>query len=121
MTFQNYFIELLYMPPKKSAQKAAEEAIAMIQALNLPRAEEAFPQDVMPDEALKLIRKAQYAQRKYEDKGKKDAKYVEKKGVERPARPANPWVAHVKQFQSEHRGMSYKEAMTRAKETYRKP
>ena len=53
------------------------EAIRMIEALNLPRAEEAFPQDVMPDEALKLIRKAQYAQKKYEDKVKIDKKYVE--------------------------------------------
>jgi len=60
MPFQNYFIELLYMPPKKSAQKQAEEAIAMIQSLNLPRAEKsAFPQETIPAEALKLIRKAQ--------------------------------------------------------------
>jgi len=109
------------MPPKKSAQMHAEEAIRMIQALNLPREEEAFPQEALPAEALRLIRKAQYAQKKYEDKGKKDKKYVEKHAVERPARPANPWVAHVKAYQSEHRGMSYKEAMSRAKETYRKP
>jgi hypothetical protein len=107
--------------PKKSAQKQAEEAIRMIEALNLPRAEEAFPQDVMPDEALKLIRKAQYAQKKYEEKGKKDAKYVEKHAVERKPRPPNAWIQHVKEFQAQHRGMSYKEAMTRAKETYRKP
>jgi hypothetical protein len=109
------------MPPKKSAMKLAEEAIRMIEALNLPRAEEAFPQDVMPDEALKLIRKAQYAQKKYEDKGKKDKKYVEKHAVERPTRPPNAWVEHVKAYQAQHRGMSYKEAMSRAKETYRKP
>ena len=109
------------MPPKKTAQKQAEEAIRLIESLNLPPSQEAFPQETLPGEALKLIRKAQYAQRKYEDKGKKDAKYVEKKGVERPTRPTNPWVAHVKQFQAEHRGMTYKEAMTRAKETYRKP
>ena len=110
------------MPPKKSAQKLAAEAIAMIEALNLPRAEEsAFPQETLPAEALKLIRKAQYAQRKYEDKGKKDKKYVEKKGVERKPRPPNAWVAHVKAFQAQHQGMSYKEAMSRAKETYRKP
>ena len=108
------------MPPKKSAQKHAEEAIAMIQSLNLPRAEEAFPQEALPEEALKLIRKAQYAQKKYEDKGKLDKKYVEKKGVERKPRPANAWVAHVKAFQAEHRGMSYKEAMSRARETYRR-
>ena len=110
------------MPPKKSAQKLAEEAIQMIQSFNLPPAQEsAFPQETLPAEALKLIRKATYAQKKYEDKGAKDTKYREKKGVERPARPPNAWVAHVKQFQAEHRGMSYKEAMSRAKETYRKP
>ena len=60
------------MPPKKTAKTQADEAIAMIQSLNLPPSQEA----VMPAEALKLIRKAQYAQRKYEDKGKKDKKYV---------------------------------------------
>jgi len=104
----------------KSAQKHAEEAIAMIRSLNLPPAQEsAFPQETLPSEALKLIRKAQYAQRKYEDKGKKDAKYVEKHAVERPARPANPWIAHVKAYQSQH-GCSYKEAMTRAKDSYRR-
>ena len=108
------------MPPKKSAQKLADEAIQMIQAPNLPRQEEAFPQEALPAEALKLIMKAQYAQKKYEDKTKLDKKYVEKKGVERKPRPANPWVAHVKAFQAEHRGMSYKEAMSRAKETYRR-
>ena len=121
MPFQNYFIELLYMPPKKSAQKLAEEAIAMIQALNLPPAQEsAFPQETLPAEALRLIRKAQYAQKKYEDKGAKDTKYREKKGVERPARPANPWVEHVREYQRQH-GCSYKEAMSRAKESYRRP
>ena len=53
------------MPPKKSAQKLAEEAIAMIQALNLPPAQESvFPQETLPAEALKLIRKAQYAKKK---------------------------------------------------------
>jgi hypothetical protein len=110
------------MPPKKSSQKLAEEAIRMIQALNLPPSQEsAFPQETLPAEALRLIRKAQYAQKKYEDKGKKDKKYVEKHAVERPARPPNAWVAHVKAYQAEHRGMSYKEAMSRAKETYRKP
>ena len=105
--------------PKKSAQKQAEETIAMIQALNLPQ-EEAFPQEALPAEALKLIRKAQYAQKKYEDKTKLDKKYVEKKGVERKPRPPNAWVAHVKAYQAEHRGMSYKEAMSKAKETYRR-
>ena len=101
--------------PKKSAQKQAAEAISMIQGLNLPS-----QGDSTPAEALKLIRKAQYAQKKYEDKGKKDAKYREVKGTERPSRPANPWVAHVKAYQSQH-GCSYKEAMSRAKDTYRKP
>jgi hypothetical protein len=43
----------------------AQEAIAMMQALNLSPAQEAFPQETLPAEALKLIRKAQYAQRKY--------------------------------------------------------
>lgn len=107
--------------PKKSAQKQAEDAIRMIQSLNLPPSQEAFPQEALPAEALKLIRKAQYAQKKYEDKVKLDKKYVEKKGVERKPRPANAWVAHVKQFQEEHRGMTYKEAMSKAKETYQKP
>jgi hypothetical protein len=74
---------------------------------------------MLPAEALKLIRKAQYAQKKYEEKGKKDKKYVEKKGVERPVRPANPWVAHVKAYQAQH-GCSYKEAMMGAKATYKK-
>jgi len=108
------------MPPKKSAQKLADEAIQMIEALNLPPSQEAFPQEALPAEALKLIRKANYAQKKYEDKVKLDAKYVEKKGVERKPRPPNAWVAHVKAYQAEHRGMSYKEAMTKAKETYRR-
>ena len=118
MPFQKYFIELLYMP-KKSAQKQAEEAIRMIESLNLPPSQEAFPQEALPAEALKLIRKATYAQKKYEDKGKKDAKYVEKHAVERPSRPTNPWVAHVKAYQTQH-GCTYKEAMTRAKESYRR-
>ena len=107
--------------PKKSAQKQAEEAIRMIEALNLPPSQEAFPQETLPGEALKLIRKAQYAQKKYEDKVKIDKKYVEKHAVERKPRPPNAWIQHVKEFQAQHRGMSYKEAMTRAKETYRKP
>jgi hypothetical protein len=92
----------------------------MIEALNLPPAQEsAFPQETLPSEALKLIRKAQHAQKKYEEKGKKDTKYREAKGVERPVRPANRWVAHVKAYQAQH-GCSYKEAMSRAKETYRR-
>ena len=104
----------------KSAQKQAEEALQMIQSLNLPPAQEsAFPQETLPAEALKLIRKAQYAQKKYEEKGAKDKKYVEKKGVERPSRPANPWVEHVREYQRQH-GCSYKEAMSCAKETYRR-
>ena len=86
----------------KTAKTQADEAIAMIQSLNLPPSQEA----VMPAEALKLIRKATYAQKKYEDKGKKDKEYVEKKGTERPARPANAWVAHVKAYQAQH-GCSY--------------
>lgn len=106
--------------PKKSAQKHAAEAIAMIQGLNLPRAEEsAFPQETLPSEALKLIRKAQYKQKKYEDKGKKDKKYEETHTVSRPVRPANKWIEHVKAYQAQH-GCSYKEAMTRAKESYRR-
>ena len=120
MLFQKYFIRRMYMPPKKSAQKHADEAIRMIQSLNLPPSQEAFPQDVMPGEALKLIRKATYAQKKYEDKGKKDKKYVEKHAVERKPRPTNPWVDHVRAYQTQH-GCTYKEAMTRAKESYRRP
>ena len=43
----------------------AQEAIRMIEALNLPPAQEsAFPQETLPSEALKLIRKAQHAQKK---------------------------------------------------------
>ena len=106
------------MPPKKSALKLAEEAIAMIQTLNLPPSQD-FAQ-VSPNEALKLIRKAQYTQKKYEEKGKKDTKYRETHAVERPTRPANTWIEHVKAYRAQHQGMSYKEAMTRAKETYRR-
>ena len=120
MPFQNYFIRILYnASPSKVRPKNAEEAIQMIQALDLPRVEEAFPQETLPAEALKLIRKAQHAQKKYEEKGKKDTKYREAKGVERPVRPANRWVEHVKAYQAQH-GCSYKEAMSRAKDSYRR-
>jgi hypothetical protein len=35
------------------------------------------------------------------------------------AKPASPWIAHVKAYAQEH-GCSYKEAMTRAKDSYRR-
>jgi hypothetical protein len=32
----------------------------------------------------------------------------------------NPWLSHVKAFKNQHNGMSYKEALSKAGETYKK-
>jgi hypothetical protein len=107
------------MPPKKSAMKLAQEAIAMIEKLNLPHSQEAFPQEALPNESLKLIRKAQYKQKKYEKAQAKDLLHKATHTTERPRRPETPWIAHVKRVRAEL-GISYKEALKQASKTYRK-
>jgi thermostable 8-oxoguanine DNA glycosylase len=100
--------------PKISAIQQALDAIALIEQLHIPIQEEATP-----DEALKLIRKAQYRQKKYEKDQVKDAVHRATHVTERVRRPESPWVAHVKQVQ-EAEGISYKDALQEAKKSYRK-
>jgi hypothetical protein len=94
----------------KSSIAKANEAIALMQGIlgpgQLPSA--------TPDEALKLVRKAQYKQTKYEKAQKKESEDGFK-----VKKPENAWIQHVKKVQLE-KGISYKEALAVAKSSYKR-
>ena len=48
--------------------------------------------------------------------GKK--KSVNRKKSGKKAASTNPWILHVKQYQQDHPGLSYKEAMKKARASY---
>ena len=45
---------------------------------------------------------------------------TEVKAKQTKVKKVNPWTEHVKKYRSEHPGMSYKEALKGASETYKK-
>jgi hypothetical protein len=99
----------------KSPIAKANEAIELMQSIlgpgHLPSA--------TPEEALKLVRKAQYKQSKYEKAQQKDAEYRARNVGERVKKPENAWIQHVKKVQSEM-GLSYKDALVVARSSYRR-
>jgi hypothetical protein len=99
----------------KPALTQANEAIALMQSILGP----GYLSSATPDEALKLVRKAQYKQSKYEKAQKKDVDYRARNVGERVKKPENAWIQHVKKVQSEM-GLSYKDALVVARSSYRR-
>ena len=103
--------------PRKAvpALAKAEEAISLMKSIlgDVP-----LPEST-PMEALKSVRKAQYKQKKYESDESKNKAHREQFTTERVKKPENAWIQHVKRVQTE-RGISYKDALRVAKETYRR-
>jgi hypothetical protein len=104
------------MPPKKSAQQHADEAIAMIRSLGIFGNPD---DDVSPAKAKQMIGSAKHKSRKYREEAKKDVAHAKTSAVSRVKKPENAWIKHVKAYHASHGG-TYADALKEAKATYKR-